>query len=228
MNDHLAAAVAHIDASRASLCCRCSRRTSADELVRAVKLGFVGAASTGRPGRFSITRVTTACWRRRSTRCADPNSSASGAGSGAAGLLLGYRAGSARVLEAADEVGTRRRASTFCVRAAGTLDRHPKLADHRPYGRDAARHAGADDVFSLDIGHLQRTVSRTSRSGVADDERHWRAAVPGGAADVRCRPICFPSTAHTRRAPRAARSSTACRWRPPTWPSSRTPTRTRS
>lgn len=169
MNDHLAAAIARYPdrfAGFAVLPLQ-SPDAAADELRRAVKdLGFVGALVNGTTeGRFldhpSFDGLLSAAVELDVPIYIHPHLAPDTVRQA---YFSDLEPGASRVLEAAGW-GWHSETAIHVLRLvlAGTLDRHPRL-------RLIIGHMGemlpvmlarADDVFALDIGHLQRPISRT-------------------------------------------------------------------
>ena len=168
MNDHLAAAIArHPDrfAGFAVLAMQ-SPESTPDELARAVKqLGFAGAMINGTTeGRFldhpSYDGLLAAAVDLDVPIYIHPHLAPEPV---RAAYYSGLEPGAARVLEAAGW-GWHQETAIHVLRLvlSGTLDRHPRL-------RLVIGHMGemlpvmlarADEVFALDIEHLQRPISR--------------------------------------------------------------------
>jgi predicted TIM-barrel fold metal-dependent hydrolase len=168
MNDHLAAAIAHHPDRFAGFAVLPMQApdASAAELTRAVKeLGFVGALINGSTeGRFldhpSYDGLLSTAIDLDVPIYIHPHLAPEAVRQA---YFSDLEPGASRVLEAAGW-GWHSETAIHVLRLvlAGTLDRHPRL-------RLIIGHMGemlpvmlarADDVFALDIGHLQRPISR--------------------------------------------------------------------
>lgn len=168
MNDHLAAAISrHPDrfAGFAVLPTQSPDATAA-ELVRAVKeLGFVGALINGTTdGRFlddpSYDDLLAAAVEIDVPIYVHPHLAPEAVRQA---YYSGLEPGASRVLEAAGW-GWHSETAIHILRLvlAGTLDRHPRLKLIIGHMGEMLpmMMARADEVFALDVGHLQRPISR--------------------------------------------------------------------